>query len=376
MQAHHPALQTLVFSLALASLLAVTLFYGRPYLTPIAVAVLIWFLINALAEALRQRAPRLPDWAAYAAAVAVLFGAVLFVGRVITENASALSAGLSGVETRLIDAANQLLERLGLEHRVEMEAVMQGLRFEDLAREVFDAARGFASDVVLVFLYVMFLLVDQRFYVAKLEAIAPDARKRAGLRATLRHMADEVRAYLWLMTLISAGVGVTTWAICAVAGVSGAGFWGFLAFGLNFIPTIGSILAVAFPALYALLQFDDPSRLLALVPALAALQFVAGEIVLPRVMGDRLNLSSFVILLSLVLWGAVWGPVGMFLAVPIMVIVMIVLAQFPSTRPIAIGLSRSGVVGSALHERDGEGRTDAKGRADAEAGRGRASQTP
>ena len=347
MQSAPSPLRDLVHALALAVLLAVALYYGRPYLAPIAVAVLIWFLINALADAVQSRIPRAPYWAATLAALATLFGLMLFVARIIAENATALSTGLEGVEARLLATLNGLLDRFGLNHRVDLEVLLSGLRLEALARDAFDAARALASDVVLVFLYVMFLLVDQRFYVAKLNALIPDPDRRAVVRAALRHVADEVRAYLWLMTLISAGVGVATWAICLIFGVSGAGFWGFLAFGLNFIPTIGSILAVTFPVVYALLQFDQPTALLAMIPALAAVQFVAGEVVLPRVMGDRLNMSSFVILLSLVVWGALWGPVGMFLAIPIMVILMIAFAQFPATRPIAIGLSRAGAVAAA-----------------------------
>jgi predicted PurR-regulated permease PerM len=125
-------------------------------------------------------------------------------------------------------------------------------------------------------------------------------------------------------------------------GVAGAAFWGFPAFTLNFIPTIGSILGVAIPCVYALLTLPDPAVLLLLAPALAAVQFTAGEVVLPRVMGDRLNLSAFAILLLLVIWGAMWGPAGMFLAIPITVILMIVFAEFATTRPIAIALSRTG----------------------------------
>ncbi|MGF1659615.1 MAG: AI-2E family transporter [Rubrimonas sp.] len=347
MQTAPSHLRDLVHLLALAVLLAVALYYGRPYLAPIAVAVLIWFLINALADALRARAPRVPGWAATLAAVATLFGLMLFVARIIAENAGALSAGLDGVEAKLLATVDAVLARFGLEHRVDFEMLLSGLRLEALARDAFDAARALVGDVVLVFLYVMFLLVDQRFYVAKLNALVPDPARRAALRATLRHVAEEVRAYLWLMTLISAGVGVATWAICLLFGVSGAGFWGFLAFGLNFIPTIGSILAVTFPVIYALLQVDSAAPVLAMIAMLAGVQFLAGEIVLPRVMGDRLNMSGFVILLSLVVWGALWGPVGMFLAIPIMVILMIVFAQFPATRPIAIGLSRAGAVADA-----------------------------
>ncbi len=344
MQRRQDALRNVFFAVGAPVLVIAALALGRPYLVPIAVAVLIWFLINAMAGGVRRLLPELPFGVATALSLAILFGAVLGVVQVIANNVGALAQGLSGVDDQLVETINGLLGAVGLDQRIDMESVLRGLRLEDLARDALNAARTLASDVSLVFLYVMFLLIDQRYYTAKLEILVPNPARRSTLRATLLRIAEEVRAYLWLMTLISAGVGLTTFVICGIFGVAGAGFWGFLAFGLNFIPTIGSILAVAFPALYAMLQFESDAAFLALIAALASLQFVAGEVVLPRVMGDRLNLSSFVILLSLVAWGAMWGPAGMFLAIPIMVILMIVFAEFDSTRPIAVTLSKTGAL--------------------------------
>ena len=336
------ALRAVFFAVGAPALVVTALAYGRPYLVPIAVAVLIWFLINALADGFQRAAPRMPFTLAATLSVLILFGVVLFVVQGIAANVGELGVGLAGVDEELVRVLNDTLAAVGLDARLDIEAVLRGLRLEDLARDALNAARSLASDVSLVFLYVMFLLIDQRFYVFKLRALVPDAETRGALRATLLRIAQEVRAYLWLMTLISAGVGLVTYLLCEAFGVKAAGFWGFVAFGLNFIPTIGSILAVVFPSVYALLQFESDAAFFALAALLSAVQFAAGEIVLPRVMGDRLNLSSFVILLSLVVWGAMWGPAGMFLAIPIMVILMIVFAEFPATRPIAVMLSRTG----------------------------------
>ena len=332
----------LFYGLGFMVLLAASLTLARPWLVPIAVAVLIWFLINALAGALEHRAPRLPKGAPTALALVALVAGVVVVSTIITRNVGALTEGLTGVDDRLVAAAEQGLAALGLQDRVDLGRVLRGFRFEDVTTTALGTAQGLVSDTGLVLLYVAFLLVDQRFYEPKLRALIPEPEKRARLRRTLKRIADETRAYLWLMFLISVGVGVATGVILWLFGVAGAAFWGFLAFTLNFIPTIGSILGVAIPAVYALLSLPDPATLLLPVPALAAVQFTAGEVVLPRVMGDRLNLSAFAILLLLVVWGAMWGPAGMFLAIPISVILMIVFAEFDTTRPIAIFFSKSG----------------------------------
>lgn len=127
-------------------------------------------------------------------------------------------------------------------------------------------------------------------------------------------------------------------------GVDFAGFWALLIFALNFIPYIGAWLGVVFPAALALIQFDTPTPFLLTTGGLALIQFTTGSIIEPRVMGTGLNLSPVIMLLSLALWGSMWGIAGMLLAVPLMVIVMIVCSHFEATRPIAVLLSADGDV--------------------------------
>ncbi len=110
-------------------------------------------------------------------------------------------------------------------------------------------------------------------------------------------------------------------------------------FALNYIPYIGAWLGVIFPALLALVQFDTLTPFLVTTAALTAIQFTGGSIIEPRLMGTGLNVSPVFMLLSLALWGMVWGVVGMFLAVPMMVVVMIVCSHIEATRPIAVLLS-------------------------------------
>lgn len=317
---------------------------GRDLLIPIAVAILIWFLINALANGLTgpPGRPGLPLGLAKLLAVAIFFGLMMLAGRIVADNAAALGEDLDIEGSALLAQARALAHRVGLPETVDANWLRGQVLLSEMPGQVLDTMRGLVSDASLIFLYVLFLLLDERFFDAKLRALIPVESRRRGLSALLNDTARDARVYLWLMFLISLGVGVATFAFCQAFGVAGAGFWGFVAFVLNFIPTIGSVLGVLFPFLYALITFDDPWLLLGLGGSLAATQFVAGEVVLPRVMGDSLNLSSFVILFALVLWGLLWGPVGMFLAIPVTVILTSVCAKFPAARPVAILLSKDG----------------------------------
>ena len=102
------------------------------------------------------------------------------------------------------------------------------------------------------------------------------------------------------------------------------------------------------PAIFALLQFGEFGPLLLVIILVGAVQIVVGSIIEPRIMGDSFNISPLIVVISLSLWGTLWGIIGMILSVPIMVILIIIFAEFPSTRPVAIALSGNGKVGEPL----------------------------
>jgi len=165
----------------------------------------------------------------------------------------------------------------------------------------------------------------------------------------LFHIHRRISDYLILKTIVSAITGVLSYFILIFIGVDFPMFWAFLIFILNFIPNIGSLIATLFPAFIALVQFGSLGQFLLVLLGVGAVQ-VVGNFVEPKIMGTSLNLSPLVVILSLTFWGYICGIVGMMLAVPIMVIVVIVLAQFPSTRTAAIWLSEKGDIEALTSE--------------------------
>lgn len=121
-------------------------------------------------------------------------------------------------------------------------------------------------------------------------------------------------------------------------------FWAFLIFLFNYIPNVGSIIAVFFPVTFSLIQYESVSLTMIFLVLMIGAQVLMGNFIEPRLMGNKLNLSPLVILISLIFWGTLWGPIGMLLSVPIMVMINIVLAHIEVTRPIAILLSEKGIV--------------------------------
>ncbi|MCL1866696.1 MAG: AI-2E family transporter [Oscillospiraceae bacterium] len=155
----------------------------------------------------------------------------------------------------------------------------------------------------------------------------------------------EISSYLGTLTLISLATGTCTWAALEVIGVELAVGWGVLTFLLNYIPTVGSIIATVPPVMMAMLQFSPGyMQPIVVLLSLGAIQITIGNVITPKVVGDRLGLSPVVILLSLLLWGTIWGIPGAILSVPIASIIKIACENFSSLRPIAIMMGGGGKI--------------------------------
>ena len=125
-------------------------------------------------------------------------------------------------------------------------------------------------------------------------------------------------------------------------GLDNALFWALVIFVLNYIPIVGGLFAVGLPVVFALVQFESLGRVGLLAGLLFGAQTIIGNTIQPKMMGDSMNLSALVVILALSVWAALWGGVGAFLSAPLTVIIMIVLAQFPTTHWIAVLLSADG----------------------------------
>jgi predicted PurR-regulated permease PerM len=160
----------------------------------------------------------------------------------------------------------------------------------------------------------------------------------------------EIRVYLRIKTTLAVVTAVLAYIVMTWIGVDFAGFWAVMVFFFYYIPTVGSFLAIVAPALLTLVQFDHLTPFLIVLIVIGAIQIVMANVIEPAMMGRSLNLSPFVVIVSLMVWGTVWGVVGMFLSVPIMVVLLIVLAHFETTRPVAILLSADGRIPEPPHE--------------------------
>ncbi|MEM6423248.1 MAG: AI-2E family transporter, partial [Pseudomonadota bacterium] len=215
------------------------LYAGRSILVPMALAVLLWFLIGALAQAILASpfgGRHFSSVGAKAVAVVVLLAGGIFTGKIIAEALPSITEGLDPANSALLGQLLALAPSVGLPADISFDWLTSVYPYDQLLSASVGFARDLVSDVSLVVLYVMFLLLDERFFDAKLRALVRDDARRADLTNTMQRVSREAQTYLRLMFFISAGVGFATFAICALFGVAGAPFWGFIAFILNFIP--------------------------------------------------------------------------------------------------------------------------------------------
>lgn len=331
--------------LVIVVLVGSVLVAGREVLIPLALAVVIWQLVNAIARLYRRvrvRGQTVPRWARFVLAVLTIALGLYLALDVIAANVAQVSQASATYEESLRRMLPALYARLGIDTPPPASRLLDGIDIGGLVARLSTALGNLAGNVGLVLLYVAFLLFEQESFDRKIDALFPEPGRAGEVRRVLADIEDRIARYLWIKTLVSLATALLSWAVLKPVGVNFAEFWALLVFFLNFIPTIGSIFAVLLPALLTLLQFGEAGPALVVLAGLGAIQFVLGNLLEPRFMGSSLNLSPMVMIVSLALWGSMWGVAGMFLCVPITVMVMIVCAEFHATRPLAVLLSSTG----------------------------------
>ncbi|HBS36769.1 MAG TPA: hypothetical protein DEA50_17080 [Parvularcula sp.] len=352
----------LFYGLGLATMIGAIAYVGRSVFIPIIIACFLSFIIYTLKETIR-RGPMigrfLPNWLCYLFAFALIISIFVLLIDIVRNNIDSLVAAAPDYERRLRDISRdaiRFLRETGM-LPAELAGGVDQLRTAALSminpvlREAGAAVRAISGNAVTIFLYTVFLLLERGRIFKKINLLSVDRAQRSAVNETMRDIATLVRQYITVKSVMNLITAAISYAIMRAVGVDFAGFFALLIFALNFIPIVGAISAISLPVIIALVQPEGGgvrTAALALALLVGAEQTMSSAIE-PRLIGKSLNLSPLVILLSLAVWGSLWGFAGMLLAVPITVTIMIILTQFESTRPIAIMLSDSGAIAPLKH---------------------------
>jgi len=204
----------------------------------------------------------------------------------------------------------------------------------DVARKILGNFIGILGQTLIVLVYLFFLLSEKTGLPVRLQAAFGEKRAEE-IQTVLRRINDSITAYIAVKTFMSVLTGVLTTVVLILFGVDLPVFWGLLAFVLNYIPYVGSLVAMTLPTILALVQFGSFLIAGEVLLTLTIVHQGIGNAIEPILAGNRINLSPLVIILSLAFWGTIWGIVGMILAVPLVVVVRTILDNIEETKPIA-----------------------------------------
>jgi AI-2 transport protein TqsA len=308
---------------------------ARPVLVPFILAVFLSYILDpALTFLTGCRCPR--PWAV--ALVLALMSVVLYLlGVMVYSSGKALVAELPRYQDRLADITHILEKGIG-PFKIDVPSALGSLDVNKVGGFVVKAIGpffGLLGKLALVFLFLAVMVAGRGRAEAKLVKFFGDGQS-SRVRALLDRINLEVRKYLVLKTLISLANGLEVWLVLALFGVDFAALFGLLAFLLNFVPNIGSLIATVLRVGFVYFQFGTFWTPFLVLVITVGIDEILGTVIEPRVLGKGLDLSPLLVFFSLLFWGWLWGIPGMILSVPLTAVIRIVCQNIPALRPVAV----------------------------------------
>lgn len=344
---------TFTAGMILVWIIGYLLIVGRSLLIPLVIAIFIWHLLNTIYASVQNMpliGSRLSPWLSRVLSLLIVVLMISILVNIISNNVNEVIAASSRYQENLMTIFGRIDAYFHIKILVNFDSFLKNLSVQNMLVNVYGVFTTITGSAVLIVLYVVFLFVEQHYFRQKMDALFSQPIHRELVTNITTHIVKDTQTYLGLKTLLSLITATASWIIMKYVNLDFAEFWALLIFFLNFIPNIGAIIATAFPAVLALLQFDSWIPFLIVTCGIVTVQFIVGNLIEPRYLSKSLNLSPLIILFALALWGAIWGILGMFLSVPITVMMMIVFAHFDKTRPIAIMLSQDGYIQKAYEK--------------------------
>lgn len=320
-------------------------YFARPVLVPLVTAVTVAYILSPVVSFMSRKLPR---WLAVSVVVTValvFFGGVAFLAiqqgeRLITDAPTYLKA----IDYKLVEAetwtenwpepfAGLTRDALG-----DLRRQMETLDLAAISMHLFSgigSVLGFLGWVSLVALLAVFILLDMpRMQKQMVRAMGP--RNEPAMRAALQDMDLQLRSFLSVKIGISVALGIVATFGLMLMNVPYAWVWGILTAMMNVVPYVGALISSIPPVIMVLIQNDSLLLAVLVTVFLTVLQQIEGNIVTPKLLENRMELNAVSVILATVVWGWLWGPIGLLLAVPITAMIKVVCDRVEPLRPIAI----------------------------------------
>lgn len=300
--------------------LSFALYYAKPVLIPFVFAIFLSYTIAPLADILqnRTRMPRI-----LAVIISLLVGIIILVlfGMLLYSSFKGLGQNIKLYQTRIGQmAADMILPLENMVGDLDIREQLSNLPVSSIITRTLGNFTGILTNTFLILIFTVYLVFG---------------RQPQHKNSVFQEMDIKIKKYLSVKLITSATTGILVWITLWIIGLDLALAFGILAFLLNLIPSVGSIISTLLPLAVALVQFNTATPIILVIVIPGTIQITIGNFIEPKFMGDSLELHPITVLLSLVFWGMVWGIMGMFVAVPITAVIKIVLGQIDQTRSLS-----------------------------------------
>lgn len=331
--------------LIVVTLIILALIAGQSIFIPFIVSLLIWFVVKKTRNSLDKVEfirSYIPKWIKTFLASLLVFSILLFVGRLLTANIEQLALSSKSYISNTEIIAEKISEMFRVDLNETINELLTKVDIPAYLRSLFNSISGILGNTMMIVFYTVFLFIEEGLFTRKIQLIIGEGEKSEKFTKTLLKIDKMMSRYIILKSLINLLNASIAFIVLYFVGIDSPFFWAAIIFFFSFIPSIGPILGTLLPATFSLIQFAELVPFLTILIGIGSFQIAIGNYLEPRIMGNTLNISPLFGIFALAIWGSLWGITGMLLSVPITVALIIIMAQFPSTRKVAILLSEKG----------------------------------
>ena len=331
----------LMLFLSIAVALAI-LKIAAKVLIPVVIAMLLSLELVPIAAFLNRKL-KIPNVLCTILVLLAFISVVLFVGTILISSTRSIVDQYPKYEQRFLSIYEHIAEMMELPFDEGLSLftnlwMQEGVRsfIQDVAIMLSTKLFSLIKDFSMIVLFCFFFMSEFRYFNTKMEFAFADVMPNK-IRSMITDITNQVIKYISVKFFISLLTGITVYLGCLCTGLSFPILWGFIAFVMNFIPTIGSIFSCLITIIFALLQFW-PSLLPVVIISVVLIgaNTLFGNIIEPKIQGENLGLSPFIIIVALSVWGWIWGFAGMVIAVPLMVVIKIICENVEFFKPVSI----------------------------------------
>ena len=334
---------------------------------PLVIAIFLFFVFSPLNTWLSNK--KVPMFLITLLDIAITFSMLYGVGRIVVDSFFQFADGLPIYGEKLSNMVKVTTVSWGVTDpfftEFSFDQLLAKLNLQNIAGGIFSSTVSLLGSILFVLFFFLFVLsgneaiyksIKHRYVFKKVhpelkkikknlqhkdssvdeQKLLDEFQKERQLReeqleATFKKITEQIQRYIIAKVGVNLIAGIITTIVLSIIGIDFPIVWGLFVFLFNFIPTIGSAAALVFPVLFTLVQFDSVGTMLLVLALMAGIQTLAFNVAEPMILGKRLNLNPLLILLSVLVWGYIWGIVGMLLSVPLTAIIKIIISN--STSP-------------------------------------------